>query len=59
MVRLKDALSKGMPFVTEMSEKQLQNRAGDHFSPGAHWEELPLDGDFEYGCSTLSGETKW
>ena len=43
-LRLKDAVAKGIPLVEVLSEKE--NRAGEHFSPGAHWEELDCDGEF-------------
>ena len=44
--RLKDALAKGLPLVQGLSKEETENLAGEHFSPGAHWEELKCEGDF-------------
>ena len=46
LARLKDALARGLPLVEEMPQKQVQNLAGAEFSPGAHWVELPCEGEY-------------
>ena len=45
-VRLKDALAKGVPLVEVLDKNQAEKQAGEHFSPGAHWELLKCEGDF-------------
>ena len=45
-VRLKDALIKGVPLIETLSENEVEKQAGEHFSPGAHWELLKCEGEF-------------
>ena len=44
--RLKDGLSKKLPLIEQMSEKESANLAGPAFDPSAHWEQLVCDGEF-------------
>ena len=43
---LTDALAKGVPLVENLTKEKAENLAGDHFSPGAYWEELVCDGEY-------------
>ena len=43
---LTDALAKGVPLVENLTKEKAQNLAGEHFSPGAYWEELVCDGEY-------------
>ena len=43
--RLTDAIQRKVPFVAQLPQNEAQNLAGDVFSPGAYWEELPCEGD--------------
>ena len=44
--RLIDAITRGVPLKVDLTSSKAENLAGDSFTPGAHWEELPCDGDF-------------
>ena len=37
-------MKNGVPLV-DLSQGKFSNLAGDSFTPGAHWEGLPCDGD--------------
>ena len=39
-------MEKGVPLQAKLTKEERSNMAGDGFSPGAHWVELPCDGEF-------------
>ena len=46
VARLKDAILKNVPLVENLAPKEADNLAGDVFSPGAYWKELPCEGEY-------------
>ena len=44
--KLQEAIKNGVPLVENMTKEKAANLAGESFSPGAYWENLPCTGDF-------------
>ena len=46
VLRLKEAVEKGVKLIENLTPEMSQNMAGDSFSPGAYWKLLECDGEY-------------